>query len=41
MTIRNASNQNEIAANDDININVIMTDNETPKTMPDWIGFRQ
>jgi hypothetical protein len=24
-----------MAANDDRNINVMMTDNETPKTMPD------
>jgi hypothetical protein len=35
VTTRNASNQNEIAANDDRNINVIMTDNVTPKTIPD------
>jgi hypothetical protein len=35
MAARTASNQNEMAANDDRNINVIMTDNETPNTMPD------
>lgn len=41
MTTRNASDQNENAANDDKNMNVIITDNETPKQMPDAIGFCQ
>jgi hypothetical protein len=35
VTRRNASNQNAMAANDDRNINVMITDNETPKTIPD------
>ncbi len=41
MTRRKASNQNDTAANDDKNINVIITDNDRPKKMPDWIGFCQ
>lgn len=30
-----------MAANDDKNMNVIIIDNKTPKTMPDWMGFCQ
>lgn len=41
MTASSASTQNEIAANDDKNMNVIIIDSETPNAIPDTIGFCQ